>query len=176
MRRAHEYEPGLPTTPVRPRRGPRNGVLALQRSAGNRAVGAILARQPGAVEEAKDERTRTSLVMPRIGTIDLESFTWGRQTPPQGGGPGKASFTEIQVTSKVGEHSPELQRATADGRYFKQVEIFHYNASGAGVRIKLTDVMITSYSLGGSSGDRLPVESWTLSFAAAEHKYIRADE
>lgn len=180
MRHAHEYEAGLAETVGRRRRGRRNGVLALQQAAGNRAVGEILARQPGVTAPAKaDESAKTGartshVVVPGIGTIELESFNWG-QGPAHGGGPGQASFTDINLTTKHGKHSAELQLAVAEGRYFKQIEIVHYSPSGAGIRLTLTDVVLTSYSVGQGGRDG-PLESWSVSFTSVKHEYIRPDD
>ena len=124
MGHAHEYEAGLPATSVRPRRRPRNGVLALQQSAGNRAVGAILARQPATKEAPKEQEKRTSHVLvPDIGRIELVSFQWGehkgrdREDAP--------AFNELVLTTTSGKHSTALMQAAVKGTTFKEVEIVH---------------------------------------------------
>ena len=175
MGHAHEYEAGLPATSVRPRRRPRNGVLALQQSAGNRAVGAALARQPGTKEAPKEQERHTShVLLPGIGRIELVSFQWGehkgrdREDAP--------AFNELVLTTTSGKHSTALMQAAVKGTTFKELEIVHYSASGAGIRLKLTDVMLVSYNVGGGSASDKPVETWTITFGTVKQEYIQPEE
>jgi type VI protein secretion system component Hcp len=176
MNHARELEAGLPTTPLRRRRrGPRNGVLNLQQAAGNRAVGAILARQPGTKEAPKEQEQRTShVVVPDIGRIELVSFQWGmHKGRDRGDGP---AFDELSLTTTSGKHSTALMQAAAKGTTFKEVEIVHYGSSGAGIRLKLTDVMLVSYHVGGGSESDKPVETWTITFGTVKQEYIQPRE
>jgi Type VI secretion system effector, Hcp len=172
MGRAREYETSR-------RRGSRSarssrpvdGMVALQQAVGNRTLAALLARQPRTKpkEPAAEERT-SHVVLPGIGRIGIESFSWNKEGSV-GGGPGKADLREIQITSTAGKHSAALQNAVAHGAHFKQVELVHYGSGGAGIRLKLTDVAVTSYQLlhGTTTGVS---EQWSVSFATAEHEYL----
>jgi hypothetical protein len=68
--------------------GPAADLLALQRTAGNHAVGALLARQSQPTAPPKKEATATGhrVVFPGIGTIPVDSMqmgaTMGRPSPP----------------------------------------------------------------------------------------------
>jgi type VI secretion system (T6SS) effector Hcp len=136
--------------------GPGDPVLALQRSAGNRAVGALLARQPA--ETATDADTQTRVVLPGIGTVPLLSFSWNV------GYNGRS--TELQLQSVQGDHSAKLARASIDGTAM-DVEVIAPRG-GVTMHIFLKGALVSSYSL--SSGDR-PTESWTLNYVSIEQKY-----
>jgi Type VI secretion system effector, Hcp len=171
MQRAHELDVGAARTTVRPRRRPRNGVLALQQAAGNRAVGAILARQPGTKEE-QEQRT-SHVLLPNIGRLELVSFQWGLHKGREGG-EGHA-YDDINVTTAFGKHSTALLLAATNGTTFKELQIVHYGSSGAGIRLTLTDAVIVSYQLGSGDSDKR-VENWTLTFGTVKHEYIKAEE
>jgi type VI protein secretion system component Hcp len=178
MNHARELPAGTPSTRLlrrRRRHGPQNGVLNLQQAAGNRAVGAILARQPGTKEAPKEQEQRTSHVLvPDIGRIELVSFQWGmhreydRDEAPR--------FSELSLTTTAGKHSTALMQAAAKGTTFKEVEIVHYSSSGQGIRLKLSDVMLVSYHVGGGSEADKPVETWTVSFGTVKQEYIQPTE
>ena len=75
------------------------GVLALQRSAGNQAVGAMLARSPdGGTPKAPDKKPETPAAagaratLPGIGTIAIQSAQLSQLGGPSGsGGAGSGS-------------------------------------------------------------------------------------
>jgi Type VI secretion system effector, Hcp len=177
MSHARELGTGMPATRAlrRRRRGPQNGVLNLQQAAGNRAVGAILARQPGTKEAEKEQEQRTSHVLiPDLGKIELVSFQWGEQRGR--GRDEEPMLSELSLTTAVGKHSNALMKAAVKGTTFKELEIVHYHASGAGVRLKLTDVMLVSYQVAGGSQSDKPLETWTITFGTVKQEYIQPDE
>ena len=181
MRRARAPEavspPRRDDASARPRdRAPADDVLALQQAAGNRAVSALLARQPhttaapGKPAPKEAAQGASHVLMPGIGTVPLVSFSWG------GGethnvGPGKADIRDIHITSRVGPHSELLQKAITEGRHFKQAELVHHGSAGAGVRIRMTDVLGTTYQLAGVT--EVEHEVWSLTFASVEFEQIR---
>jgi hypothetical protein len=180
MNYARELGAGRPTTRAlrRRRRGPQNGVLNLQQAAGNRAVGAILARQPGTKEAApkeQEQEKRTSHVLvPDLGRLELVSFQWGEHRGR--GRDEEPRLSELSLTTTTGKHSTALMQAAVKGTTFKEVEIVHYGASGAGVRLKLTDVMLVSYHIGGGSESDKPVETWTITFGTVKQEYIQPQD
>ena len=119
MNYARQLGAGMLTTRAlrrrRRRHGPQDGVLNLQQAAGNRAVGAILARQPGTKEAPKEQDKRTShVLLPDIGRIELLSFQWGERT--RGEREEEAPrFRELSLTTTSGKHSNALLRAAATG-------------------------------------------------------------
>ena len=145
--------------PVRPPRGSAD-VLALQRSAGNQAVSALLARSPEPAKPKDEKASGARATLPGIGTISLLSVSFGG-----GGGGGKAgSVREIVVSSKVGEHSPKLFKASLDGQPM-EVEVVLPSGTSA-LRLTLKGALVTSYSTSGQ--DEHAIESWTLNFESLE--------
>jgi type VI secretion system secreted protein Hcp len=112
------------------------------------------------------------------GEIDVLSFSWGAsQTASStggGGGAGKVQFQDIHFTSNLGKASPKLMLACATGEHIKEVILTGEVSGKRGqkfLEIKLTDVLISSYQSGGSSGD-VPTDSFSLNFAKIEFKYF----
>ena len=113
-------------TPAPPARTAADDVLALQRSAGNRAVSAMLAREP-APADAKAPAAAATATLSGIGTIPLLSVNLdaGRGIQgPVGRGSDRDSQgpREIVVTSRQGKHASKgavrgrMQGARSDGR------------------------------------------------------------
>jgi hypothetical protein len=144
-------------------------VLALQRSAGNRAVSDLLARSPDAKEAEKSAGASGLIVtLPGIGTIPLLSVSFGASSRHGGSGSGSGkppAVREIGFSSKVGEHSSKLFKATIDGQPM-DAEIILPSKEG-GVRIKLKGAIVSQYSTGGSGGEH-GTETWTLNVQAIE--------
>ncbi len=163
--------------------GPAADLLALQRTAGNRAVGALLARQPKPTAPKEKPKapapaaTGNRVVFPGVGTIPIESIQMGGGRTPPGPGSGgdreaPPSVSEIVVTSLQGDHSPALFRASIDGKGV-DVEIILEHGKEA-VVIELTNAIVSNYSVSGSGGEGTPRESWTLNFTGI--KFRRAGE
>ena len=130
------------------------------------------------------------------GEIDVMSFSWGAaQTGVQatggGGGAGKVHFQDFHITKKTDASSPLLMLNCADGAHIKEASFVIRKAGGEQLeylKIKLTDVLISSYKPSGSegiligllqpaaqggnkSGDEIPMEQVTLNFAKIEFTY-----
>jgi hypothetical protein len=149
---------------------------ALQRSAGNRALSARLARAPDTgkpdVKQGEEEKTESSgarVTLPGIGTIPLLSVSFGGGAGGGVGGPGGGrsregdkgpSIRELVFVSSVGDHSPLLSRAAVDGKPM-EVEVILPR-----LRLKLTGAVVTSYSISEASGSA--TESWALNFESVE--------
>jgi len=125
--------------------------------------------------------------------IDVLSFSWGAEqtgVSPTGGGAGKVKFNEFSITKKTDASSPMLMLHCADGAHIKEANFVVRKAGGVQLeylKIKLTDVMISSYKPhgsdipllpgtktatgGASAGDELPSEQVSLSFAKVEVSY-----
>lgn len=84
------------------------------------------------------------------------------------------SFSEITVTKDADETSPKLFAEACNGKA-KKVE-FHFCNIGDKVQsfleYVLSDVLISGYSLGASSGGGQPSESISFNFSKIEMKYI----
>ena len=163
--------------PAAPRHAAADRVLALQSTAGNRAVAAMLAREPDAPVQAdakgapKDKPpappSGPHVVLGGIGAIALEGFSMaGRQTPGGGGrGQGRERDRpppqEFQLTTRSGSHSSDLMRAATNGKGMDGEIVLK-----GGVKIVLKGAMITSYQVSGS--DKEQIEAWTLNVESAE--------
>ena len=137
----------------RPR--PIHNVLALQRSAGNQAVAAMLSRQPVAEETRGGGSEKAAAVgkatLTGIGAIPILSFNMATG----GTGKGKTPTSDYSFSSSVGPHSSKLQEALLQGKVIDaEVEVKSF-------KVKLLKAMLVSYST--SSGEGELTETWTLS-------------
>jgi hypothetical protein len=147
---------------------PTERVLELQKSAGNRAVGAAIARWglPWLPMAAAPQWPKEPQVIFDGTVLPPSSWSWSDGSAGAGAGtstgPGKAQLNEVQVSTTMGTHSADLMLRTAEGRHFKTVVIVVPGTDGKGLTLTLTDVLISSYQV---SGD---LETWSLSFAEKE--------
>jgi hypothetical protein len=150
-RRATRPEP--PPSPV-------EALLSLQRSAGNRAVGDLLARAPE--EVAANARTAARCTISGVGSLVLESYSVG----PEVGGATGGKTTEtlvISATTKVGRHTSKLQGAVAVASRHT-VELVDRGASWSGTE----GVLVSYQTMEGHGGE--PYESWALRIDAPAEK------
>jgi len=105
--------------------------------------------------------------------IEIHSFSWGVSNSSNvgtggGGGTGKASFTDLSFNKQMDKASPLLFKAAATGEHIKKAVLIARKAGGKGGQIEyltitLTDVMVSSYQMGGSSGDSsIPLDMVSL--------------
>jgi type VI secretion system secreted protein Hcp len=113
------------------------------------------------------------------GEIDVLSFSWGvSQTGTSagggGGGAGKASFQDISFMASMNKASPKLFEACASGKHIKEAVLTAVKADKKDRQeyliIKMTDVLVSSYQTGGSSGD-VPIDQFSLNYAKIEIEY-----
>jgi hypothetical protein len=168
MRRGEERieaQPAPERVESRPSADPVQRVLALQRTIGNRAVGAILARD-SLPTDTKSPAKEFSVTLDGLGPIPLSSLQFVLSRPPghMGGGgsktPGGTSGVNASLTSTIGEHSPKLFQALLSGQVFKTVVI-----ERGSTRITLTDAMLSTYSASAES-DPSHTESWVLNYVS----------
>ena len=144
---------------------PADRVLELQKTAGNRAVGAAIARWglPWIPTTAAPQWPQEPQVIADGTVLPLTSWSWADHAPGTGGGTGKPQEGgDISISTKTGKHSADLLLRTAEGRAFKTVVIVVPGKDGKGITLTLSDVMITGYQLNGD------METWTVSFAKKE--------
>lgn len=112
--------------------------------------------------------------------IEIESFSWGVTNPGSfaagaGGGVAKASFHDLHFTTKVNKASPVLMLSCATGKHIPKAVLTVRKAGGKQeeyYKIKLADVMISSYQSGGSeSSHAAPTDQFSLNFAKLEFEY-----
>ena len=115
------------------------------------------------------------------GEIDIMSFSWGAaQTGTSavggGAGSGKVSLQDLHVTKKVDASSPLLFLNCSNGSHIKEANLVVRKAGGDQLeylKIKLTDVLVSSYQPSGHAGggDDIPTEAVSLNFAKIEMNY-----
>jgi hypothetical protein len=148
---------------------PADRALELQKTAGNRAVGAALARwgMPWVPVMAAPQWPKEAQVIADGKVMPLQSWSWsdgssGVGTGASSTGPGRAQLNEVSVTTTIGDHSADLMLRTAEGRAFKTVMIVVPGKDGKGITLTFTDVLISNYQVSGN------LETWSLSFAKKE--------
>jgi type VI secretion system secreted protein Hcp len=103
--------------------------------------------------------------------ITVESFSWGVTNTGAaagggGGGAGKAQAQDLHVLTPSQISSPKLFLAAATGQHFKFAELQVVGRdSQAFIKLRLEDVLVSSFQMSGGSGDALPRDSIALNFA-----------
>jgi len=92
----------------------------------------------------------------------------------------KASVEDVSVTKYIDKATPKLFESLATGKHIAEAKIVVRSTGGNPVeylKYTLRDVMISSYSTGGSSGDDRPTESISFNYGKIEVEYteIKAD-
>ena len=118
--------------------------------------------------------------------IEVLAWSWGGSQSGTfhkgsgGAGAGKANINDLTVTKYMDTASTVLFKSLCEGKHFADAKLVSRKAGGASpvdfLEIKLTNVMVTNVSVGGSQGDELPHENITLNFEKFEVKYTPQDE
>jgi type VI secretion system secreted protein Hcp len=109
--------------------------------------------------------------------IEVMSWSWGVSQPGSmsmggGGGSGKASFSDLTFSHNVDKASANLLKACASGKHIPEATITSRKAGEDQQEyliVKLSDVIITNVSSGGSGGDVM--ENVAMQFAKMELEY-----
>lgn len=127
--------------------------------------------------EATDEKHK--------GEIDIESWSFGETQSGTaghggGGGAGKVSFQDFHFTHRFDKASPALVVACASGQHIKEATLFVRKAGGGQqeyLNIKIEDSIVSSYQVGASGGEVVPVDSFSINFSKItfEYKEQKAD-
>lgn len=113
-------------------------------------------------------------------TIEVSSFSWGVSNPGSfasggGGGTGKATFTDLTLTTTSNKASPDIFKACATGKHIKKATLFVRKSGGEQgdyYIIKLEDILVSGFQTSGSEGSQaLPTESFSLNYAKIEFNY-----
>jgi type VI secretion system secreted protein Hcp len=113
------------------------------------------------------------------GEIDIFSYSWGVSNAGSlasgGSGAGKASFQDLHFESGLSKASPNLMLACATGKHIPSAVLTVRKAGGSQaiefLKIKLADVLVSSYDNAGSrDGDR-PEDAFSLFFAKIDVEY-----
>lgn len=109
--------------------------------------------------------------------IEVHSWSWGESQPGTfamggGGGAGKVAMNDLTFMCTTGKASPKLMAACATGQHIKEATLTARKAGGGQqdyFTIKLSDVMVSTYQIAGSS--EVPIDSVSLNFAKIEVEY-----
>jgi type VI secretion system secreted protein Hcp len=124
--------------------------------------------------EAKDGKYKGT-----EGWIDILAWTWGGSNSGSahiagGSGAGKSSFQDLSVTKYVDMASPDLLKSVAKGTHHGDATLIVRKAGDKPLEyiiIEMKDVLITSYSTGGSGGEDRLTENISLNFDFFKYKY-----
>lgn len=111
--------------------------------------------------------------------IDIESWSWGETNSGThagggGGGAGKVSMNDFHFTMRVNKASPKLMLACATGQHIKEAQLICRKAGKEQqeyMKIKFSDLLVSSFQTGGSAGDVVPVDQISLNFSKIEYSY-----
>ncbi len=112
--------------------------------------------------------------------IDIESWSWGETQSGShayggGGGAGKVSMQDFNFAMHANKASPKLLLACATGQHIANALLTCRKAGKQQqeyMKIKFTDLLVSSYQTGGSGGQNLvPVDQITLNFSKIEYEY-----
>lgn len=112
--------------------------------------------------------------------IDVLAWSWGMSNSGTshtggGGGAGKVNVQDLSFTKYVDKSSTELMLACCNGKHFPLATLIVRKAGETPLEyiiIKMTDLLITSLSTGGSGGEDRLTENVTLNFSKVEVDYI----
>jgi type VI secretion system secreted protein Hcp len=116
-------------------------------------------------------------------TIDVLAWSWGMSNSGSahsggGAGAGKVSVQDLSFTKYVDKASPPLMLACCNGKHFDEALLTVRKAGENPVeyiKIKMTDLIVTAVSTGGSGGEDRLTENVTLNFAKVNVDYTPQD-
>jgi type VI secretion system secreted protein Hcp len=91
---------------------------------------------------------------------------------------GKANFQDMTVSKQMDSTSPQLADHVARGQHIPEITIELCRATGEKtvyMKYVLKDVVISSYSTGGSTGGGEPIETLTFDYAEIHWVYTPAN-
>lgn len=116
--------------------------------------------------------------------IDILSWSWGESNAGSsgyggGGGAGKVSMQDFSFAMHVNKASPKLLLACASGQHIKSANLTCRKAGKEQqeyLKIKFSELLISSFQTGGSQGDVVPVDSISFNFSKIEYEYYPQKE
>jgi type VI secretion system secreted protein Hcp len=108
------------------------------------------------------------------GEIQVDSFSWGvENASSRGSGGGQASVQDFSFRSPVSKASPLLMLACATGKHIPTALITLRKAGFEFIKIRLDDVLVSSYQTGGVANDgaERPEDSFSLAFVKIDFLY-----
>jgi type VI secretion system secreted protein Hcp len=133
----------------------------------------IFLKLEGIEGEAQDDKHKNE--------IEVQSFSWGVSNggtfaTASGGGSKHANFQDVHFTKYTDKASPKLFLASATGEHIKSGLItFRKAGTKEGqveyMKIKLSDLLVSSYQLSDHAGADLPQEQVSINFSKIEFEY-----
>jgi type VI secretion system secreted protein Hcp len=116
-------------------------------------------------------------------SIDVLAWSWGVSNSGSahvggGAGAGKCNVQDLSLTKYIDKCSPPLLLACCNGKHYPEALLTVRKAGEKPVeylKIKMTDLIITSVSTGGSGGEDRLTENVTLNFAKVHVDYTPQD-
>lgn len=113
------------------------------------------------------------------GEIQILAFSFGATQSGTthmggGGGAGKVNFQDISFTKYIDKSTPLILQTVANGKHFKEATLTVRKAGEHPLeylKIKLNEILVSSYSSGGSGGEDRLTENVTLNFAKIDLTY-----
>lgn len=135
------------------------------------AVDMFLKFTPELKGESKDSKHK--------GTIDILAWSWGMSNSGSahmggGAGSGKVNVQDLSVTKYVDSSTPSLMLTACNGKHWDEALLTVRKAGENPVeyiKVKMTEVLVTSVSTGGSGGEDRLTENVTLNFAKVAVDY-----
>lgn len=114
------------------------------------------------------------------GEMEINSFSFGAtQTGSSssggGAGGGKVNMQDFHFVINLGKHSPKIFEHVCTGKHFPTATLVCRKAGGDKqeyLKIKFTDILISSYQIGCSTGGGdLPMDQISFNFTKVEKEY-----
>ena len=118
------------------------------------------------------------------GEIEVSSFSWGETNSTSagsggGGGAGKVQMQDFHFTMATSKASPSLMTTCATGKHLRDATLTCRKAGATQqdfIVIKMNDVLISSYALGGSTGDGDPTDQVSLAFVKIDFLFREVND
>lgn len=112
--------------------------------------------------------------------IEVVSWSWGAAqhgTAALGGGmgAGKVSMHDFNFNMYMGKASTKLMDACATGKHIPDATLTARKAGGKPyeyLKIKFTDLLVSSYQTGGQSEGGVPLENIAMNFSKVQVEYF----
>lgn len=116
--------------------------------------------------------------------MDILAWSWGMSNTGTfhsgtGGGAGKANFQDISITKYLDLATPNLMLFCSNGKHITKGTLTVRKAGENPLeylKITLKNILVTSYSTGGSGGEDRLTENVSLNFAEVKVEYAQQDE
>jgi type VI secretion system secreted protein Hcp len=124
--------------------------------------------------ESKDDKYKDWI---QVESVSYGIVNHGSHGVGGGGGTGKADFQDIHITKAVDKATADLSMHCATGEHFKDAQIIFRKSGDGGkpldyLKIKLTEVSVTSIQSSGGGGNNIVHESLSLNFSKFESQYF----